>query len=44
MNDDFRKLVLNATLWVAKIKVPENGVVTPTPSESELVLLQKKSG
>jgi type 1 glutamine amidotransferase len=44
MNDDFRKLVLNATLWVAKIKVPENGVVTPTPGESQLILLQKKSG
>jgi hypothetical protein len=25
-NDDFRKLILNALLWVAKVNVPESGV------------------
>jgi hypothetical protein len=24
--DDFRKLILNALLWIAKVEVPENGV------------------
>jgi type 1 glutamine amidotransferase len=43
MNEDFRKLVLNAILWTGKIDVPENGVVTPAPSESELIAVQKKS-
>ncbi len=43
MNDDFRKLVLNAILWAGKIKVPTGGVQTPTPSESELISMQKKS-
>jgi type 1 glutamine amidotransferase len=28
-NDDFRKLVLNAILWTAKVQVPQGGV----PSE-----------
>jgi type 1 glutamine amidotransferase len=41
-NDDYRKLVLNAILWVAKIDVPQNGVVTRKPTESELIALQKK--
>ena len=25
-NDDYRKVVLNAVLWTAKVKVPEGGV------------------
>jgi hypothetical protein len=25
-NDQFRKVVLNAFLWIAKVDVPENGV------------------
>ncbi len=29
MNDDFRKLILNAIVWSAHSPVPENGVVTP---------------
>jgi hypothetical protein len=44
MNDDYRKLVLNAILWVAKIEVPQNGVVTIAPTQSELIALQKKAG
>lgn len=35
-NDMFRKVVLNAILWTAHVEVPENGVVSPTPSEEEL--------
>jgi type 1 glutamine amidotransferase len=35
-NDNFRKLVLNAILWIAKDEVPENGVeCTVTPEELE---------
>jgi hypothetical protein len=36
LNDDFRKLVFNAIVWSAKIKVPKNGVVTRTPSAAEM--------
>ncbi len=33
-NDDFRKLVLNAILWLAKMEVPASGVVsTVTPDD-----------
>lgn len=42
MNDDFRKLVLNAIVWSAKIEVPESGVPSKTPTEEEMVALQKK--
>ncbi|HPY30820.1 MAG TPA: ThuA domain-containing protein [Verrucomicrobiota bacterium] len=38
-HDDFRKLVLNGILWVAKVEVPANGVastVTPTQLEQNL--------
>lgn len=38
-NDNFRKLVLNAVLWVAKAEVPKNGVeskVTPEDLEENL--------
>lgn len=35
-NDDQRKLVLNALLWVTKIPVPETGVIS-TVSEAELM-------
>lgn len=35
-NDMFRKVVLNAILWTAHIEVPENGVVSPTPTAEEL--------
>ncbi len=43
MNDDFRKLVLNAIVWTAKIQVPKNGVPSKTPTQSEMdELLYKK--
>ena len=35
-NDDFRKLVLNAIIWTAGMKVPEKGVESPTPTDAEL--------
>jgi putative membrane-bound dehydrogenase-like protein len=34
-NDDKRKILLNAILWIAKVKVPENGVES-TVSESDI--------
>jgi type 1 glutamine amidotransferase len=33
-NDNFRKPVLNAILWIAKADVPPNGVDTPVPTEA----------
>ena len=35
-NDGFRRLLLNAILWVAGGEVPEGGVASPTPGMSEL--------
>lgn len=35
-NDDFRKLVLNAIAWSAKIDVPEEGVPTPSVDLAKL--------
>ncbi|MEM0895993.1 MAG: ThuA domain-containing protein [Verrucomicrobiota bacterium] len=35
-NDMFRKVVLNAILWTARVEVPENGVDSPTPTAEEL--------
>ncbi|MGZ8939432.1 MAG: hypothetical protein ACXW32_09505, partial [Limisphaerales bacterium] len=32
-NDDFRKVVLNAILWSAKVEVPANGVVSKVSEE-----------
>jgi type 1 glutamine amidotransferase len=32
-NDDFRKLVLNAILWSAKVEVPKDGVASTVTSE-----------
>lgn len=40
--DDFRKLVLNAIVWAAKIKIPENGITSSRPSQSELDSYMKK--
>ncbi|MEM7602323.1 MAG: ThuA domain-containing protein [Verrucomicrobiota bacterium] len=34
--DDFRKVVLNAIVWVSGIEVPENGVASETISEAQL--------
>lgn len=41
MKDDYRKLVLNAIVWTAKIEVPETGIITETPTQQELISLQK---
>ena len=35
--DDWRKAVLNACLWVAKVEVPENGVESKRPTLDELL-------
>jgi len=35
-DDNFRKVVLNAALWLAKVEVPPDGVQTPTPTQEEL--------
>ena len=32
-NDDFRKLVLNAILWTAKVEIPASGVVSSVSSD-----------
>ncbi len=35
-DDNFRKVVLNAVAWTAKLPIPENGLETPTPTQEEL--------
>lgn len=35
-NDDFRKLVLNSLVWLAKMEVPADGVPSATPTADEL--------
>lgn len=35
-NDGFRKILLNAILWTAKAKVPENGLDSPRPDDEEI--------
>ncbi|HUQ64569.1 MAG TPA: ThuA domain-containing protein [Flavitalea sp.] len=42
MEDNFRKLVLNAIVWSAHMEVPQTGIITKTPTEKELIALQKK--
>ena len=34
--DDFRKAVLNGIVWTAGLDIPEEGIVTPTPTMEEL--------
>ena len=42
-NDNFRKVVLNAILWIAKAQVPRNGVEsTVTPEQLQQNLDPKK--
>ncbi len=36
LNDDYRKLLLNACLWLAAVEVPDTGVESPRPKYSEL--------
>jgi hypothetical protein len=35
-NDDNRKLMLNAILWTAKVKIPKDGVPSETPTKEEM--------
>ena len=35
-DDHLRKFILNAIAWTAKVEVPEEGISTPTPTETEL--------
>ena len=35
-NDDYRKLVLNAIAWVAKVNVPKAGVSSQTPAKAAM--------
>lgn len=35
-NDNVRKLVLNGIAWIAGVKIPKNGIASPTPSETDL--------
>jgi type 1 glutamine amidotransferase len=41
-NEDFRKVVLNAILWIAKVEVPENGVPLPLSPDDLKVNLDAK--
>lgn len=38
-NDGFRTVLLNAVAWVAGLKIPQDGVPSKTPSETDLKLL-----
>ena len=35
-DDNFRKVVLNAILWTAKVKVPSGGCPSPTPDKTQI--------
>lgn len=35
--DDFRKVVLNAVVWIAKGEIPENGIETKRPTIDEML-------
>lgn len=39
-NDDFRKLILNAIAWSAKIEIPADGIYSDKPSRGELKKLK----
>lgn len=41
-NDNFRKVVLNAIAWAAKMDVPAEGVPSATPTDNELNALTKR--
>ncbi len=41
-NDDFRKIVLNSLLWIAKVDVPENGVESTITKEQLDANLDRK--
>ncbi|TAG08171.1 MAG: hypothetical protein EAZ42_11580 [Verrucomicrobia bacterium] len=35
-HDDFRRVVLNAIVWVAGVEVPKEGIISPTPSDADM--------
>ena len=35
-DDNLRQFILNAIAWTAKVEIPEDGISTPTPTETEL--------
>ena len=35
-NSNFRKIILNAIVWTAKLKVPATGVPTPALAEADM--------
>lgn len=35
-DDDFRKIVLNAIAWIAKVEVPADGVPSATPTQEQM--------
>ena len=39
--DGFRKIIINAIAWGAKIKIPNEGFDTPAPTQEELDALRK---
>lgn len=41
-NDNFRKLLLNAIAWSAKIKIPVDGIYSDKPTRSELKRLKDR--
>jgi hypothetical protein len=41
-DENFRKLILNALLWIAKVPVPEQGVVSHLSGEQLVANLDRK--
>ena len=37
-NEDFRKTILNALSWIAKVDVPEKGIPSAAVSDEEIML------
>ncbi|MCB1062528.1 MAG: DUF1080 domain-containing protein [Verrucomicrobiae bacterium] len=35
-DDSFRQVIMNALCWIAKVEIPEGGIVTPKPTQEEL--------
>ena len=35
-NDDYRRVVLNSILWIARVPVPEKGIASPHPTDEEM--------
>jgi type 1 glutamine amidotransferase len=43
-HDDFRRMVLNAVVWLSGVEVPENGVPSNTPTEEDMKANLDKKG